>query len=107
MLAKANGLRYEPAQAEQAFLNAYYFDSMFRLPYKYNGNLAIKQANGQMWQALKPTMAVIHYTLHKPHRNSENFQQGQMFEEEFKFWWDTRKKMDAAAHTWAPDILKC
>ena len=90
MLRKANDLTYDPAQAEQSLLNVYYFDTMFRLPFKYNGNLAIKDVNNQMWQALKPTMAIIHYTLKKPFRLHENYQEGQTYEEEFKFWWNMR-----------------
>ncbi|KAG6878140.1 hypothetical protein C0993_011558 [Termitomyces sp. T159_Od127] len=68
MKAALDTARYPPAQAEQAFLNAFFAARAARLPYAYNANLAIKRAAPAMWRAMRAAreIAVVHYTLVKP-----------------------------------------
>ena len=58
--------RYPPALAEQAFLNQYFASDALRLPYVYNGNLAIKNRSPKLWASMQREMRVLHYTLVKP-----------------------------------------
>ena len=84
---------YEPSQAEQSFLREKYAYSVMRLPYIYNGNLAIKKKSAEVWKALEPDMAIIHYTLEKPFHRPEHEQQGKLFEQEFALWWNMKHDM--------------
>ncbi|KZP20529.1 glycosyltransferase family 8 protein [Athelia psychrophila] len=66
--AKEGRASIPPAEAEQAFLNAYYAADVVRLPYVYNANLAIKQESPVLWDTMvaKKEIRVVHYTLVKP-----------------------------------------
>ena len=66
MISKINTIPYDHGYAEQGFLNVYYSANVMRLPYVYNSNLAIKRRSPKMWEAMKPDMAIVHYTLDKP-----------------------------------------
>ncbi|KAF5367195.1 hypothetical protein D9758_003928 [Tetrapyrgos nigripes] len=66
MVSKLETTDFPRKEAEQAFLNVYYRTNMVRLPYAYNANVATKYTDGDMWNELKETMKVIHYTLVKP-----------------------------------------
>lgn len=57
---------YPLGQAEQAFLNLYLGGTSMRLPYIYNGNLAIKTRSPVLWRRLADEMRIVHYTLVKP-----------------------------------------
>ncbi|THH14100.1 hypothetical protein EW146_g6191 [Bondarzewia mesenterica] len=57
---------FPPLEAEQAFLNIYFAAETVRLPYVYNGNLAIKLRNPDMWTAMRNDLRVVHYTSVKP-----------------------------------------
>ncbi|EIM86272.1 glycosyltransferase family 8 protein, partial [Stereum hirsutum FP-91666 SS1] len=59
-------VKYPPGEAEQAFLNLYYGPDAVRLPYVYNANLAIKNRNEEVWEAMKDEIRVVHYTSPKP-----------------------------------------
>lgn len=57
---------YEHDMAEQAFLNYYYKLNAIRLPFRYNGNVAIYEKNQQDWWRLEKHLKIIHYTTFKP-----------------------------------------
>lgn len=57
---------YPPTMAEQAFFNQYFATDVLRLPYAYNGNLALKQRSPHVWSGIQEEMRIIHYTLIKP-----------------------------------------
>jgi len=58
--------RYPLQDAEQSYLNHYFGAEAVRLPYAYNGNLAIKLRKPQLWQQTAEERRIIHYTLIKP-----------------------------------------
>jgi hypothetical protein len=93
MLKKIVILKYDPWQAEQAFLNAYMRFSVWRLPYMYNGNLAILHCNPQVWKSLLPSMAIIHYTIAKPHKLAED-RKNDLYGAELGRWWEMRHEME-------------
>lgn len=66
MKSKLETAHFNLEQAEQAFLNVYFAPKTTRLPYIYNGNLAIKQINPSVWESIKNEMKVVHYTVLKP-----------------------------------------
>ncbi|TFK83285.1 glycosyltransferase family 8 protein [Polyporus arcularius HHB13444] len=66
LVRQINTARYPHGEAEQALLNVFHGADAVRLPYIYNGNLAIKKRNPEMWEALQPELRLIHYTLVKP-----------------------------------------
>lgn len=66
MLEDLGRARYPRAAAEQSFLNQYFASDVVRLPYVYNGNLAIKARAPSVWQGIRDEMRIIHYTLVKP-----------------------------------------
>ncbi|KAK7058127.1 glycosyltransferase family 8 protein [Favolaschia claudopus] len=66
MLEKMQVAEYPHGEAEQAFLNLYFAGTALRLPYIYNGNLAIKSRNPVLWQRLAEEMRIVHYTTVKP-----------------------------------------
>lgn len=63
---------YPPQYAEQSFLNTFYGPNTLRLPYAYNGNLAIKTRSEKLWHELSGggngtgEMRIVHYTINKP-----------------------------------------
>ncbi|KAK7456430.1 hypothetical protein VKT23_010678 [Stygiomarasmius scandens] len=57
---------YPPEQAEQAFLNLYFGAKVLRLPYMYNGNMAVKYRSSEVWKEIVDEMRVLHYTTVKP-----------------------------------------
>jgi len=101
LLTAMKSTDYPRDQAEQAFLNAHYEFTVHRLPYMYNGNLAIKAADKAVWAKLWPQMRIIHYTLHKPHKTEEHSQRQALFESEWKLWWDVRRAMEAHERTFS------
>lgn len=66
MLKSLETTTYPPGEAEQAFLNLYYGPDAVRLPYVYNANLAIKNRNKRLWDAIRDDMRIVHYTMPKP-----------------------------------------
>ncbi|KAF5336680.1 hypothetical protein D9758_015685 [Tetrapyrgos nigripes] len=66
MRAKLETASFPLAEAEQAFLNLYFGAKMVRLPYAYNANIVVKERSLKMWEELKDTMKVIHYSVIKP-----------------------------------------
>ena len=66
MVSKIATANYPAEDAEQSFLNHYFGKEALRLPYTYNGNLAIKKRTKAMWEDLKESVHVVHYTLVKP-----------------------------------------
>ena len=66
MVSKIATANYPAEDAEQSFLNHYFGKEALRLPYTYNGNLAIKKRSKAMWEDLKESVHVVHYTLVKP-----------------------------------------
>ncbi|KAJ7199177.1 glycosyltransferase family 8 protein [Mycena pura] len=66
MLSKLETASFPLHEAEQAFLNTYFAPKMLRLPYIYNGNLAIKMASPNVWRAIKNELRIVHYTAVKP-----------------------------------------
>ncbi|KAJ6628920.1 glycosyltransferase family 8 protein [Mycena sp. CBHHK59/15] len=69
LLRKMEIAEYPLKQAEQAFLNLYFGGTCLRLPYVYNGNLAIKARNPVLWKRLADEMRIVHYTAVKPFIN--------------------------------------
>ncbi|KAF8177290.1 glycosyltransferase family 8 protein [Mycena galopus ATCC 62051] len=67
--AKMEVADYPFQQAEQAFLNLYFGGTALRLPYIYNGNLALKARSPVLWQRLTDEMRVVHYTTVKPFKH--------------------------------------
>ena len=66
MLARIADARFNPQEAEQAFMNVYFGADAVHLPYMYNANLAIRERSPALWDALLDEMRVIHYTVPKP-----------------------------------------
>ena len=66
MVAKIASARYPAEQAEQAFLNHYFGAEALRLPYAYNGNLAIKKRTPKLWAGLQDELRIVHFTMAKP-----------------------------------------
>jgi len=66
MKKKIQTAEYPLQQAEQAFLNLYYAGKGLRLPYVYNGNLAIKGRSLSLWEAMEQELRIVHYTQVKP-----------------------------------------
>lgn len=66
MLDALPDARYPHTMAEQAFLNQYFATDAVRLPYAYNGNLALKERSPHVWSGIQSEMRIIHYTLIKP-----------------------------------------
>ncbi|KAH9920905.1 nucleotide-diphospho-sugar transferase [Fomitopsis serialis] len=66
MVSKIATANYPAEDAEQSFLNHYFGKEALRLPFTYNGNLAIKKRTAAMWAGLKKNVHVVHYTLVKP-----------------------------------------
>ncbi|KAH9027572.1 glycosyltransferase family 8 protein [Lactarius hengduanensis] len=64
--ARIADARFNPSQAEQAFLNVYFGADAVRLPYAYNANLAIRERSPALWDALRDEMRIVHYTVPKP-----------------------------------------
>ena len=58
--------RFNPHEAEQAFLNVYFGADAVRLPYLYNANLAIRERSPALWDALRNEIRIVHYTVPKP-----------------------------------------
>ena len=58
--------RFDPEQAEQAFLSAAFDKRVFTLPSGFNLNLAILYRKKDMWDTLIEDAVAIHFTLEKP-----------------------------------------
>lgn len=66
MVRKIATARYPTFEAEQSFLNHYFGAEVLRLPYVYNGNVAVKERTPALWAGMQAQMRVVHYTLAKP-----------------------------------------
>lgn len=66
LLAAVPRARYPREMAEQAFLNQFFATDVLRLPYAYNGNIALKARAPAVWDGIKDEMRVVHYTIYKP-----------------------------------------
>lgn len=66
LAAKVHTTPFHHWEAEQAFLNVFYGPQTVRLPYIYNGNLAIKPRNPAMWEGMQNEMRILHFSLLKP-----------------------------------------
>ncbi|KAI0649430.1 nucleotide-diphospho-sugar transferase [Trametes meyenii] len=66
LVAHINTAGYSHWEAEQAFLNVFYGADTVRLPYAYNGNIAIKKRNPRLWQGLQDELRLVHFSLVKP-----------------------------------------
>ena len=66
MLFKLETASYPLEQAERAFFNTYFAPKTLRLPYVYNGNLAIKQLAPSVRSSIKNELRIVHYTVLKP-----------------------------------------
>ena len=66
MCARIADARFNPFEAEQAFLNVYFGADAVRLPYMYNVNLAIRERSPALWDALRDEARIVHYTVPKP-----------------------------------------
>ncbi|KAH9027569.1 nucleotide-diphospho-sugar transferase [Lactarius hengduanensis] len=66
MRAQIADARFDPREADQAFLNVYFGADAVRLPYVYNANLAIRERSPALWDALRDELRIVHYTLPKP-----------------------------------------
>ncbi|KAF7378330.1 Glycosyltransferase family 8 protein [Mycena sanguinolenta] len=119
MRTKVEVAKYPLQEAEQAFLNLYFGGTVLRLPYIYNGNLAIKMRNTILWRRLVEEMRVVHYTLAKPFLPDPSHSEAILTEEQIvdaleqgarrkggifweeMTWWETayRKMMVDHGHT--------
>jgi len=66
LCARITDARFNPQEAEQAFLNVYFGADAVRLPYMYNANLAIRERSPALWDALRDEVRIVHYTVPKP-----------------------------------------
>lgn len=66
MVDQIGTAKYRSEDAEQSFLNHYYGAEAVRLPFAYNGNLAIKKRSPKMWNGILPELRLVHYTMVKP-----------------------------------------
>lgn len=66
MVAKIYTADFPRWEADQAFMNIYFGNEVVRLPYAYNGNLAIKWHASKLWKETTFDRRIIHYTLTKP-----------------------------------------
>jgi len=92
----ADTSKYDKQQAEQGFLNYYYRYTHARLPYKYNGNLAIYFRARNVWDRISP-LVTIHYTLFKPF--SEINENDPNVDPIYKVWYKLKNEMLAAEST--------
>lgn len=94
-------VQWVPDWAEQGFLNDIYRVHAHRLPVIYNANLAMRMEYPEMWNEMRPTFKIVHFTLVKPHwwPQHRDVQKGQEYEEIFKFWWQVKDEMDALNKT--------
>ncbi|KAI0353092.1 nucleotide-diphospho-sugar transferase [Trametes cingulata] len=61
LVAHINKAKYSHWEAAQAFLNVFYGVDTVRLPYVYNGNIAIKRRNPRLWEGLQDELRHIHF----------------------------------------------
>lgn len=66
LVEKLETADYPLQWAEQSYLNLYFGAHALRLPFIYNGNVAIKEASPVLWKAMEKDMRIVHYTLAKP-----------------------------------------
>ncbi|KAI0079227.1 glycosyltransferase family 8 protein [Panus rudis PR-1116 ss-1] len=66
MVSKIALAQFPAEDAEQSFLNHYFGAEAVRLPYAYNGNLAIKKRAPLLWQTTEPERRLVHFTMVKP-----------------------------------------
>lgn len=66
MVAKIYTADYPRWETDQAFLNIYFGNEVLRLPYAYNGNLAIKWRASKLWKETTFDRRIVHFTLAKP-----------------------------------------
>ncbi|KAI0677291.1 nucleotide-diphospho-sugar transferase [Trametes maxima] len=66
LVSHINTANYSHWEAEQAYLNVFYGADTVRLPYVYNGNIAIKRRNPRLWEGLQDELRLIHFSLVKP-----------------------------------------
>lgn len=92
MLSKLNTASYPREQAEQAFLNAYFAPQTLRLPYIYNGNLAIKSINPNVWSAIQSELKIVHYTILKPFWYITEDKQFSLDDGDFSHWAEKMKE---------------
>lgn len=120
MVADLAEARFPHDYAEQAFLNQYFATDVMRLPYAYNGNLAIKERMPAVWEGIRDEMRIIHYTLIKPfvtnkyeavpfNRMQERVQEasrikGGMFRAEILLWGDV---WNETRETYSPQLEQC
>ncbi|CAL1711423.1 unnamed protein product [Somion occarium] len=107
-------------EAEQSFLNHYFGAEAVRLPYAYNGNLAIKQRAPEMWNRTAHERRIVHFTLAKPFLMGDyervpwyeleervvevaGYEDG-AYKEETMWWGEMFKEMK---HTYAKQLHKC
>ncbi|KAI0076963.1 nucleotide-diphospho-sugar transferase [Panus rudis PR-1116 ss-1] len=69
MIAKLEMAKFPHWEAEQSYLNHFFGAEAVRLPYAYNGNLAIKRRARKLWNGTQMNRRIIHFTLVKPFLN--------------------------------------
>lgn len=73
MISQLSTASYNPADAEQSFLNQYFGAESVRLPYLYNYNVAIKKRAPLLWNTLWDGAKIVHFTLAKPFLTMPNY----------------------------------
>ncbi|KAK7691804.1 hypothetical protein QCA50_005207 [Cerrena zonata] len=66
MVSKIEHADFPLLEAEQSYLNHYFGAEVVRLPYAYNGNLAIKRRSPEMWKNTTEERRIVHFTWPKP-----------------------------------------
>lgn len=115
MISQIATANYPFEDAEQSFLNYFYSAEALRLPYAYNGNLAIKKRTPTLWEGIVDELRIVHYTMVKPFLGYDYSQiniedmddhvdwmarrRGGYYREEVKWWGEAWKDMKATYHS--------
>lgn len=120
MISKIEQADFPHLEAEQSYLNHYFGAEAVRLPYAYNGNLAIKRRSLGMWKNTTEERRIVHFTWPKPFLQGDyervpwyNLEERVMevstwedgyYKEEMLWWGDMFKEMK---HIYKADLKKC
>lgn len=120
MVSKIQHADFPLLEAEQSYLNHYFSAEVVRLPYAYNGNLAMKQRSPGMWKNTTEERRIVHFTWPKPFLQGDyervpwynleervlevsTWENG-LWKEEMMWWGDMFREMK---HVYRADLKKC
>lgn len=120
MVSQIGTANYPSEDAEQSYLNHFYGAEAIRLPFAYNGNLAIKKRTPKLWDGILPELRVVHYTMIKPFLGNDYAQvkledleehvekmarsKGGYYQEEVRWWGEAWKDTES---TYRSRLAEC